>query len=196
MRTRLQKQKNCRYRIFNFFANARLYFWAISANRAFAKKIFVLFRFLSHFIVFLTIEVNLHSKGVWYWTNHLQFNHVSKLGAGRGLFGHITPFKQQREWVCCLYLCALNTAVYFTQKQKNVSKMAQSASIRSWTGSIRKKNWGLKNTQSKTKLWTKEYHGEYNISSTHVTRSKFEITWKCLSYFVTSIQNTNRERAA
>lgn len=64
-------------------------FWAISANRAFAKKFFVLFRFLSHFIVFLTIEVNLHSKGVWYWTNHLQFNHVSKLGAGRGLFGHI-----------------------------------------------------------------------------------------------------------
>lgn len=122
MGTRLQKQKVCRYRIFNFFANAKLYFFGNKCKQGFCKENF---RFISipfTLHVFLTIEVNLHSKGVWYWTYHLQFNHVSKLGAGRGLFGHITPFKQQREWVCCFYLCTLNTAVYFTQKQKNVSK--------------------------------------------------------------------------
>ena len=106
---------------------------------------------------------------MWYWTYHLQFNHVSKLGAGRGLFGHITPFKQQREWVCCFYLCTLNTAVYFTQKQKNVSKWLKVRQKNTQLDRFHaKKNWGLKNTQSKTKLWTKEYHGEYNISSTHV----------------------------
>lgn len=59
--------------------------------------------------------------------------------------------------------------MYFTQKQKNVSKWLK---VRQKNTQLErfhaKKNWGLKNTQSKTKLWTKECHGEYNISSTHV----------------------------
>ena len=90
-------------------------------------------------------------------------------GLGESFFGHITPFKQQREWVCCFYLCTLNTAVYFTQKQKNVSKWLKVCQKNTQLDRFHtKKYWGLKNTQSKTKLWTKEYHGEYNISSTHV----------------------------
>ena len=127
----------------------------------------------------------------------ITYNSITSVswGLGEGFFGHITPFKQQREWVCCFYLCTLNTAVYFTQKQKNVSKWLKVRQNAAGQVPYEKK-LRLKEHTRQNKVMNKRISWWIQYLVNTRNRSKFEITSKCLLYFVTSIQNTNRERAA